>query len=85
MLIHTLSYHGVHIRAEFGFSCEDGDVRLVGGASEYEGRVEVCKDQRFGTVCDDQSWRDNEARIVCRQLGFQEEGRPFQRVCNVCA
>lgn len=59
-------------------------MRLVGGASAYEGRVEVCKDNSYGTVCDDFTWGDAEARIVCGQLGFEEEGtptgscRPFQ-------
>ncbi len=49
-------------------------MRLVGGATEYEGLVELCQGNSFGTVCDDLSWGDNEARIVCRQLGFEEEG-----------
>ena len=51
-------------------NCNDGDIRLRDGDGN-SGRVEVCLDGHWGTVCDD-GWDSNDATTVCRQLGYTD-------------
>ena len=67
---------GMHISSEFHLlftltfsvaNCVNGEMRLVGGSTDREGRVEVCMDGRWGTVCNN---NQEIAGAVCSQLGF---------------
>ena len=44
-------------------------IRLVGGSSYNEGRVEILYNGVWGTICSDGWSRDN-AIVVCRSVGF---------------
>ena len=68
------------IQCEWSFSfypvpvnCTDGQIRLRGGTTVREGRVEICISGVWGTICDT-FWDSREARVVCRQLGFLSIG-----------
>ena len=49
--------------------CSVGDVRLVDGSSDLEGRVEMCYNGQYATVCDD-SWSNYDASVLCASLGY---------------
>ena len=46
-----------------------GEVRLAENFSGNEGRVEICYNGEWGTICDNQ-WGRSDAMVVCRQLGL---------------
>ena len=51
-----------------------GDVRLLEGATKMEGRLEICKNNAWGTVCQ-LLWDRLDTRVVCRQLGYSVIGK----------
>ena len=53
--------------------CSDGDVRLAGGLSDFEGTVEICFGNIWGLIAEN-GWGVHDAQVVCRQLGFISEG-----------
>lgn len=58
-------------------SCMDGAVRIRNGYVPGEGRVEVCINNAWGTVCDD-GWDNADASVVCRELGYYPIGTLYQ-------
>ena len=55
--------------------CTDFDIRLVNGSTvdPLEGRVEVCINNAWGTVCDT-GFSVNDAEVICNQLGHPFSG-----------
>ena len=45
------------------------------GDTENEGQVEFCSSSRWGMVCSDDNWDINDATVICRQLGYNVEGK----------
>ena len=76
----------LHFNCSHKGTCgEDGSVRLVDGAHMNEGRLEVCINGQWGTVCNDGPTEDDgfdidAARVVCQQLGVPEDGEILQSV-----
>lgn len=53
--------------------CTNGDARITGHSSNLIGRVEVCVNRTWGTVCE-QGWSDPAAAVLCRQMGHSSNG-----------
>lgn len=67
---------------QFSSGCREGSVRLFGGSSTREGRVEFCLNSMWGTVCDD-GFDRVDASIVCRQLGFSSAGNYMTSIFGI--
>ena len=48
--------------------CTESDVRLLNN------RVQICHNEVWGYVCENFDWTDDDASVVCRELGFTRYG-----------
>ena len=83
----TGSLHNLKIFSDLSWclytgSCTNGDVRLVGGSNSTSGRVEVCANNQWGTVCDDY-WGNNDAKVICRMLSYPSSGKYIHSIYYV--
>ena len=51
-----------------------GDIRLVGGSYQWEGRVEIFLSGEWGTIIDS-NWTNDDAEVVCKKLGHFKPGK----------
>ena len=47
----------------------NGAVRLADGQSPNEGRVDICINKNWDSICG-YAWQSPEANVACRSLGF---------------
>ena len=67
-------------------SCVNGDVRLVNKddkVDQSEGRVEICVNNIWGSVCN-RGFNTDEADVICRQLNGGFDGLCMNTVSKIC-
>ena len=68
--VHSSQSSYMHADAQYRY----GDIHLVGGSYQWEGRVEIFISGTWGTITDFE-WTNNDAQVVCRKLGHFKPGR----------
>lgn len=53
----------------FTVQCQNGDLRLLNGSQPWNGRLEICYNNVWGTICN-QQFSGVDASVACRLLGF---------------
>ena len=63
--------------------CTDNEIKLVGGRTQVEGRLELCVSGQWSTVCN-QQWSAQNAAVVCRQLQLDPTGTIRSCIIHQC-
>ena len=53
--------------------CVEGSIHLAGGNNNTEGRIEICHNRIWGSICD-HGWDTIDVEVLCYQLGFYPYG-----------
>ena len=64
-------------------NCSHGDLQLVNGSNVLEGRVEICINNAWGTICTS-SISEDDAEVICRQIGHLPPGICTNSAVSLC-
>ena len=56
-------------------------MRLQDGTYTSNGRVELCLNGVWGSICN-KSWDHVDAGVICKQLGYDSEGNNVHSMCE---
>ena len=63
-------------------NCSNWSIRLTDSEADNEGRVEICTDGIWMTIdATYYTWSFNEAKVVCRQLGYYDQCKYVTCIC----
>ena len=68
------------VETEFN-NCTDGDLRLMGGSNSLEGRVEVCINRAWGTICDN-GFNAEDATVICNHFEVPYKSKSFKIISS---
>ena len=71
LILHNCIYNLfiIFIISHINVECNNEEIRLVGGESSDEGRLEICYNDIWTPVCVTY-FHDEEAAVACKQLGY---------------
>ncbi|XP_062572735.1 deleted in malignant brain tumors 1 protein-like isoform X2 [Saccostrea cucullata] len=71
-------HHSCDHSKDAGVICMKAPLIRLSKQKEFQGRVEVYMNNTWGTICDN-GWSNIDASVVCRTLGYSEQGLAVPR------